>query len=284
MPPFDLALRAGATLDHYRLQNCADGRERLRHAGRARRRARRLSPAHRDARRPRLALHAVHQARGPRARAASCTAASIANGTQTHDMLRRDRARAPRHARRAKLFRGIATDRGKLGFNGKMIVRERAHGADSDQSLQGLLTGTGAEVDVRPQLEIYTDDVRAQPRRHHRQARRADAVLPAVARHRAATRRRRCCKWAFIEDAVSRDRAAAAARARSNSTWPAQLHEVSALEGVAGRSRERRTALPPCPPTTSSACGATSPSSRARCTAIRWCSSTARPPRSARAR
>ena len=60
------------------------------------------------------------------------TAATIANGIQTHDMFAEiEHVNADTVTR--ELYRGIATDRGKLGFNGKMIVRESAPGADSDR-------------------------------------------------------------------------------------------------------------------------------------------------------
>ena len=66
---------------------------------------------------------------------------------------------APR-ARTEQTFRGIASGRARVAFNGKIAVREGAAGTDSRQSLRGLLAGPEAEIDVRPQLEIYTDDVR----------------------------------------------------------------------------------------------------------------------------
>src|SRR5215216_3247932 len=57
-------------------------------------------------------------------------------------------------------FRGIGSGRSRVAFNSKVVVRKGARGTDSFQSLRGLLAGAGAEIDVRPQLEIYTDDVR----------------------------------------------------------------------------------------------------------------------------
>ena len=102
-----------------------------------------------------------------------------------------------------ELYRGIATDRGKLGFNGKMIVRESAPGADSDQSLKTLLTGSGAEASVRPQLEIYTDRVRAK---HGATTGKLDDQMLFYLLSRGIDRRtaQTLLQWAFIEDAVSR--------------------------------------------------------------------------------
>ena len=67
---------------------------------------------------------------------------------------------AAAHTVTRERFRGIAGARSRAAFNGKIIVARGARGADSQQSLRGLIGGAQAEVDVRPQLEIYTDDVR----------------------------------------------------------------------------------------------------------------------------
>ena len=63
-------------------------------------------------------------------------------------------------AQTEQVFRGISAGRARVAFNGKIVVAREAHGTDSRQSLRGLLAGPDAEIDVRPQLEIYTDAVR----------------------------------------------------------------------------------------------------------------------------
>jgi Fe-S cluster assembly protein SufD len=45
-------------------------------------------------------------------------------------------------------------------FNGRVIVRVDAQKTDADQSNHNLLLSRSAEVDTKPQLEIYADDVR----------------------------------------------------------------------------------------------------------------------------
>jgi Fe-S cluster assembly protein SufD len=137
-------------------------------------------------------------------RAARCEfdAAMIANGTQSHDMfVEIDHVAADTATR--EVFRGIANDRGKLAFNGKMIVRDTAHGADSDQSLKSLLTGGGAEAAARPQLEIYTDKVRAK---HGATTGKLDDQMLFYLLSRGIERAtaQALLQWAFIEDAVSR--------------------------------------------------------------------------------
>ncbi len=83
------------------------------------------------------------------------------------------------------------------------MVRERAHGADSRQSLRGLLAGAQAEIDVRPQLEIYTDDVRCN---HGATAGKLDDAMLFYLLSRGIDRDTalQLLKWAFLEDVVAR--------------------------------------------------------------------------------
>lgn len=56
--------------------------------------------------------------------------------------------------------RGILDEAGRQVFNGKIYVARDAQQTDSDQLLRNLLLSDKAEVDVKPELEIYADDVR----------------------------------------------------------------------------------------------------------------------------
>ncbi|HEY6516248.1 MAG TPA: SufD family Fe-S cluster assembly protein [Steroidobacteraceae bacterium] len=109
---------------------------------------------------------------------------------------------APR-ARTEQTFRGIASGRARVAFNGKIVVREAAAGTDSRQSLRGLLAGPEAEIDVRPQLEIYTDDVRCS---HGATAGKLDdnMLFYLLSRGLSAEVAQRLLKWAFLEDVVSK--------------------------------------------------------------------------------
>ncbi len=78
---------------------------------------------------------------------------------QVHDTFALVEHAAP-DARTVQTFRGIAAGRARVGFNGKIVVQPAARGSDSQQSLRGLLAGAEAEIDLRPQLEIHTDEVR----------------------------------------------------------------------------------------------------------------------------
>jgi SUF system FeS cluster assembly, SufBD len=69
--------------------------------------------------------------------------------------------------------------------------------------LRGLLAGTDAEIDVRPQLEIYTDDVRCN---HGATAGKLDDNMLFYLLSRGLDRETalRLLKWAFLEDVVSK--------------------------------------------------------------------------------
>jgi Fe-S cluster assembly protein SufD len=57
-------------------------------------------------------------------------------------------------------YRGIAGERGRGVFNGKVIVRPAAQKTDARQSSRNLLLTAGAEIDTKPELEIYANDVK----------------------------------------------------------------------------------------------------------------------------
>jgi Fe-S cluster assembly protein SufD len=57
-------------------------------------------------------------------------------------------------------YKGILDGRARAVFNGRVFVRENAHGTDAEQSNKNLLLSREARVDTKPQLEIYNDDVK----------------------------------------------------------------------------------------------------------------------------
>ena len=57
-------------------------------------------------------------------------------------------------------YRGVLNDSSRGVFNGKLFVRENAHGTDAQQSNKNLLLSNDARVDTKPQLEIFNDDVK----------------------------------------------------------------------------------------------------------------------------
>lgn len=59
-----------------------------------------------------------------------------------------------------EFYRGIVDDHGRAVFNGKLVVHDGAEKTDASQTNHNLLLSTDAEVDTKPELEIYADDVR----------------------------------------------------------------------------------------------------------------------------
>jgi Fe-S cluster assembly protein SufD len=59
-----------------------------------------------------------------------------------------------------QLYKGVLDDHGHGVFNGHIMVRHGADGTDANQKNKNLLLSDRAQVDTRPRLEIYTDDVK----------------------------------------------------------------------------------------------------------------------------
>jgi Fe-S cluster assembly protein SufD len=133
---------------------------------------------------------------------ASVSMASLGDRQQIQDAFVLVEHVAPR-ARSTQTFRGIAAGRARVAFNGMVVVRKDAQGTDSQQSLRGLLAGPDAEIDVRPQLEIYTDDVRCA---HGATAGKLDdnMLFYLLSRGIDPATAQRLLKWAFLEDVVAK--------------------------------------------------------------------------------
>jgi len=65
----------------------------------------------------------------------------------------------PRCASR-QLFKGVLDGTARAVFNGRIIVRPDAQKTDATQTNKHLLLSDGVEVDSKPQLEIFADDVK----------------------------------------------------------------------------------------------------------------------------
>jgi Fe-S cluster assembly protein SufD len=140
------------------------------------------------------------QLAGPAARTRIDTV-SLADAQQVHDHMIVVEHQAA-HTRTEENFRGIAGGRARIGFNGLIIVREGADHADSAQSLKGLLAGSDAEIDLRPQLQIHTDEVRCS---HGATTGKLDDAMLfyLLTRGIESAVAQRLLKWAFITDVVA---------------------------------------------------------------------------------
>jgi Fe-S cluster assembly protein SufD len=59
-----------------------------------------------------------------------------------------------------EFYKGVLDGRARAVFNGRIIVRQDAQHTDAQQENKNLLLSRDAEVDTKPQLEIYADDVK----------------------------------------------------------------------------------------------------------------------------
>ncbi|HKW92187.1 MAG TPA: Fe-S cluster assembly protein SufD [Methylomirabilota bacterium] len=59
-----------------------------------------------------------------------------------------------------QLHKGILDGHARGVFNGRLIVRPGANGTDAHQTNKNLLLSDGVEVDSKPRLEIFADDVK----------------------------------------------------------------------------------------------------------------------------
>ena len=157
-PVLTFAVAAGATVTHLRLQDEGQG-------------AFHLSTAYAEvaeggtydsfaltlgARLARMEVHA--RLAGPRA-AAHLNAAQLLSGTQHADFTTVVRHDAPNTASR-QTVKNVLTGRSRGVFQGKIEVARIAQKTDGYQMNQALLLSPQAEMDSKPQLEIYADDVK----------------------------------------------------------------------------------------------------------------------------
>lgn len=59
-----------------------------------------------------------------------------------------------------ELYKGVLNDKSHAVFNGKVIVHKDAQKTDANQQNHNLLLSRGCEIDSKPEMEIYADDVK----------------------------------------------------------------------------------------------------------------------------
>ena len=57
-------------------------------------------------------------------------------------------------------YRAILADTAKGVFNGRILVQQDAQQTSADLTNRNLLLNRGAEINTKPELEIYADDVK----------------------------------------------------------------------------------------------------------------------------
>lgn len=64
-----------------------------------------------------------------------------------------------KNCRSDEYYKGIVSEKANAVFNGRVYVEKEAFGTQSCQQNKNLLLNQGAQVDTKPQLEIFADDV-----------------------------------------------------------------------------------------------------------------------------
>jgi Fe-S cluster assembly protein SufD len=74
----------------------------------------------------------------------------------THTTIDHAMPHCPSH----EVYKGILAGRARAVFNGKIIVRQDAQKTDAKQTNKALLLSGDAQINTKPQLEIFADDVK----------------------------------------------------------------------------------------------------------------------------
>ena len=104
----------------------------------------------------RLDIHTRLAAEGA---GASLQGLYVVDGRQHIDNHTRIDHAAP-HTTSRELYRGIMDGQGRAVFNGQVRVASHAVKTDASQANHNLILSRGAEIDTKPELEIYADDVK----------------------------------------------------------------------------------------------------------------------------
>jgi Fe-S cluster assembly protein SufD len=161
-----------------------------------------------------------------RAAALVWQAIAVGRGQQVHDTALKVEHNAP-DTSTEELFRGIADERARIAFSGHIHIDASAPGSQARQSLRGLIEADGAEIDLRPRLEILTDEVKAA---HGATTGRLDEDLLFYMLARGLDRQtaRALLKWAFLSD-VLREIELPGLRAEAERLAAGQLQDVQAV-------------------------------------------------------
>jgi Fe-S cluster assembly protein SufD len=90
---------------------------------------------------------------------ANLSGVSVLSGDNHADITTRI-LHAAGQTRSTQLFKNVASGKARAVYQGKVTVAHGADGADSRQTAKALLLGTRAEADLKPELEIFADDVK----------------------------------------------------------------------------------------------------------------------------
>ena len=100
-------------------------------------------------------------------------------------------------------YRGVMNDNSRAVFNGKVIVHPQAQKIEAHQHNANLLLSDNAEIDTKPELEIYADDVKCS---HGATVGQLDQDMLFYLRTRAIDEEtaKSLLTFAFVEEVISK--------------------------------------------------------------------------------
>ncbi len=109
------------------------------------------------------------------------------------------------HTGSEETYRGVLSGRARGVFNGKVVVHKDAQKTTAHQSNANLLLSGNAEIDTKPELEIYADDVKCS---HGATIGQLDENMLFYLRSRAINEdlAKSLLTFAFADDVISRIR------------------------------------------------------------------------------
>jgi Fe-S cluster assembly protein SufD len=107
------------------------------------------------------------------------------------------------HGRSRQLYKGVLDGRARGVFSGRVIVRPDAQKTDAHQANKNLLLSDGVEVDSKPQLEIFADDVKCSHGAADGQL-AADAIFYLKSRGLGEAQARALLTYGFASEVLGR--------------------------------------------------------------------------------
>ena len=154
----DIVLKEGAVVEHYKLQNETETAFHIALLDVRQGRGSRFS-SHSLALGASTARHEVRVRLEAEGAEVTLNGLYMPRGEQHLDNPTTIEHAAP-HCTSRELYKGVVDGRGRGSFDGRIIVRPGAFKTDASQTNKNLLLSGSAQVDTRPRLEIFADDVK----------------------------------------------------------------------------------------------------------------------------
>ncbi|NNF67096.1 MAG: Fe-S cluster assembly protein SufD, partial [Gammaproteobacteria bacterium] len=154
----EVSLGRGAQLEHYRLQEMSPGESAM-HMMAVHQSRDSLLQTHTIDLGGKLIRNDLHTWLCGEGATARLSGLYMAVGSQHVDNHTRIDHNSP-HTTSVEDYRGVLADKARAVFNGKVLVAQDAQKSNASQSNKNLILSGKAEIDTKPELEIYADDVR----------------------------------------------------------------------------------------------------------------------------